>query len=38
MNAQNLFLSDGRPSHVWFCEKCRIVAPEPPQADAGKEK
>lgn len=34
MNAQELFLSDGRTSTVFYCEKCRIVHKEKTGADA----
>jgi hypothetical protein len=34
MNSQNLFLSDGKPSHVWFCEKCRVVHADEVEAAA----
>jgi hypothetical protein len=34
MNATNLLLPDGTASHVWFCEKCRIVKSNQAEAEA----
>lgn len=34
MNAQELFLSDGRAANVFYCEKCRVVHKEKSLADA----
>jgi hypothetical protein len=34
MNAERLFLENGNPSHVWFCQKCKRVHQSVGEAEA----